>query len=54
MPNKVIAAKLFITEKTIKTHTNRMYKKLGVMNRVQAVLAFQSYMRHSDMGCSRP
>jgi ATP/maltotriose-dependent transcriptional regulator MalT len=45
MPNKVIAARLFITEKTIKTHTNRMYKKLGVLNRLQAVLAFQRYLR---------
>jgi len=45
MPNKVIAAKLFITEKTVKTHANRVYRKLDVTNRLQAVLALQEYER---------
>lgn len=47
LPNKLIAAKLFIAEKTVKTHTNRMFRKLGVTNRLQAVLAFQAHQRHA-------
>ncbi|NLE73785.1 MAG: hypothetical protein GX604_04035 [Actinobacteria bacterium] len=46
LPNKLIAAKLFIAEKTVKTHTNRMFRKLGVTNRLQAVLALQAYQRY--------
>ena len=45
MPNKVIGAKLFITEKTVKTHANHVFRKLGVSNRLQATLVFQSYQR---------
>ncbi|MCJ7796673.1 MAG: LuxR C-terminal-related transcriptional regulator [Thermoleophilia bacterium] len=48
MPNKVIAAKLFITEKTVKTHANRVYRKLDVTNRLQAVLALQEDERSSS------
>jgi DNA-binding CsgD family transcriptional regulator len=45
MPNKVIGAKLFISEKTVKTHANHIFRKLGVANRLQATLVFQSYQR---------
>jgi DNA-binding CsgD family transcriptional regulator len=45
MPNKVIGAKLFITEKTVKTHANHVFRKLGVASRLQATLVFQSYQR---------
>ncbi|NLO28778.1 MAG: hypothetical protein GX113_11490 [Actinobacteria bacterium] len=45
MPNKVIGAKLFITEKTVKTHTNHIFRKLGVASRLQATLVFQSHQR---------
>ncbi len=45
MPNKVIGAKLFITEKTVKTHANHVFRKLGVSSRLQATLVFQSYQR---------
>lgn len=45
LPNKVVASRLFITEKTIKTHTNNIYRKLGVSNRLQAVLRYQDYQR---------
>lgn len=45
MPNKSIGARLFITEKTVKTHANHVFRKLGVSSRVQAMLAFQSYQR---------
>jgi PAS domain S-box-containing protein len=33
--NKVIAKELFITDKTVKTHLNRIYKKLGVASRYE-------------------
>lgn len=45
LPNKVVAGRLYITEKTIKTHTNNIYRKLGVRNRLQAVLEHQEYRR---------
>ncbi|HLA82795.1 MAG TPA: LuxR C-terminal-related transcriptional regulator, partial [Thermoleophilia bacterium] len=50
MPNKVIGAKLFITEKTVKTHANHVFRKLGVTNRLQATLVFQSYQRARRAG----
>ncbi|MCP4221018.1 MAG: response regulator, partial [bacterium] len=39
LKNKAIAQKLFISEKTVKTHINRIFKKLGVTNRTKAILA---------------
>ena len=45
MPNKVIGARLFISEKTVKTHANHIFRKLGVSNRLQAALVFQSHQR---------
>lgn len=39
--NKVIAARLDLTEKTVKAHLTRVFKCLGVVNRTQAVLAAQ-------------
>lgn len=38
--NKEIADKLVVREVTIKSHMNTIFKKLKVMNRTQAVLAF--------------
>ncbi|MFH1833635.1 MAG: LuxR C-terminal-related transcriptional regulator, partial [bacterium] len=40
MPNKAIGAKLFISEKTVKTHANHIFRKLGVSSRLQATLVF--------------
>lgn len=34
-----IAAQLFVTESTVKTHLSAVYKKLGATNRVQAINA---------------
>jgi len=36
--NKDIAERLYISEKTVKTHVNRIFKKLGVDSRVKAIL----------------
>ena len=38
LKNKNIASHLEISEKTVKTHVNRILKKLGVDNRIKAVL----------------
>ncbi len=38
LPNREIAEKLFISESTVKTHVNRVFKKLGVKNRASAIL----------------
>ncbi len=38
LSNKEIAGKLFISEKTVKNHLNRIFQKLGVKNRTQAVV----------------
>lgn len=35
--NRALAAELFITEATLKTHLSSIYRKLAVTNRVQAV-----------------
>jgi len=45
MPNKRIGSELFITEKTVKTHTNHIFRKLGVSSRMQATFVLQGYQR---------
>lgn len=47
MANKAIGSRLFISEKTVKTHANHIFHKLGVRNRLQATLAFQKHQRVS-------
>jgi len=37
-PNKDIAKKLFLSEKTVKNHLNNVFKKLGVSDRTNAAL----------------
>jgi LuxR family maltose regulon positive regulatory protein len=50
MSNKQIGSKLYISEKTVKTHANHVFRKLGVTSRLQATLAFQSYQRARRAG----
>ncbi|MCP5052799.1 MAG: response regulator transcription factor, partial [bacterium] len=38
LKNKEIAKKLFISEKTVKTHINKIFKKLGANTRAAAIL----------------
>ncbi len=45
MPNKRVGEELFITEKTVKTHTHHIFRKLGVASRWQAALIFQDYLK---------
>jgi len=38
MPNKLIALRLGISEKTVKSHLTNVFRRIGVTDRVQAVL----------------
>jgi DNA-binding CsgD family transcriptional regulator len=42
--NPGIARRLFLSEKTVKTHINHIFSKLGVSDRVQAVLYYRAYI----------
>lgn len=43
MPNKVIASRLNITEKTVKAHLTNVYQRIGVADRTQAALWAQRH-----------
>jgi DNA-binding NarL/FixJ family response regulator len=45
--NQEIAAELFVSLTTVKTHVNHIFTKLGVQNRVAAILAFKEATGHS-------
>ena len=38
MPNKLIARRLEISEKTVKSHLTSIFRRIGVTDRVQAIL----------------
>ncbi|MFG3442184.1 LuxR C-terminal-related transcriptional regulator [Nonomuraea sp. NPDC047897] len=44
--NGQIARRLFLSEKTVKNHVNRIYAKLGVDSRVTAIGLWQSRHEH--------
>ena len=49
--NNDIAAELFLSLLTVKTHVNHVFTKLGVKTRVQAVLAYKEASDYSDASC---
>jgi DNA-binding NarL/FixJ family response regulator len=48
LDNKSIAAELFLTEKTVKNHINRIFRKLGVTSRAAAIARWNG-VSPSDM-----
>ena len=51
-PNKVIARKLDIAEKTVKNHISRIFQTIGVTDRTQAALWAQKHFSSEDAGSS--
>ena len=45
--NQEIAAELFVSLTTVKTHVNHVFSKLGVRSRVAAILAYKEATGHS-------
>ena len=43
LPNKLIARRLEISEKTVKAHLTRVYERIGVTDRTQAALWVQRH-----------
>ncbi|WP_079913755.1 LuxR C-terminal-related transcriptional regulator [Paenibacillus sp. 32352] len=46
--NKQIAAELFLSEGTVKVYLSRLYEKLGVSSRTQALIAVQELLLQED------
>ena len=40
--NRLIAEQLFVTEKTVKNHVNKIYSKIGASSRPEAINMWQS------------
>jgi DNA-binding NarL/FixJ family response regulator len=51
-PNKVIARKLDIAEKTVKNHVSRIFQTIGVTDRTQAALWAKEHFSAEDAGSS--
>ncbi|HEU0336734.1 MAG TPA: response regulator transcription factor [Gaiellaceae bacterium] len=49
LPNKLIARRLQISEKTVKTHLTNVFRALGVTDRVQAVLWAERHGVRADL-----
>jgi DNA-binding NarL/FixJ family response regulator len=50
LPNKLIARRLGISEKTVKSHLTSIFRAIGVTDRVQAVLWVERQGLRSDLG----
>jgi DNA-binding NarL/FixJ family response regulator len=49
MPNKLIARRLEISEKTVKSHLTSIFRQIGVNDRVQAILWVERHGLRSDL-----
>ena len=49
MPNKLIARRLAISEKTVKSHLTSIFRQIGVNDRVQAILWVERHGLRSDL-----
>ena len=47
LPNKLIARKLDISDKTVKAHLTRIFRELGVDDRTQAALWAREHLSRS-------
>lgn len=45
--NKQIASELFISERTVKTHVARIFRKLGFINRLDAALFYRQFEKNT-------
>jgi DNA-binding NarL/FixJ family response regulator len=54
MGNREIAARLRVSEKTVKNHINRIFRVLGAANRVEAVLIWQRHQQSGATGRGAP
>jgi DNA-binding NarL/FixJ family response regulator len=50
MPNKLIARRLDISEKTVKAHLTSIFRRIGVTDRVQAILWAERHGLRGDLG----
>ena len=53
MPNKLIARRLGISEKTVKSHLTKVFRAIGVDDRVQAILWVERHGLRDDLGPAR-
>jgi DNA-binding NarL/FixJ family response regulator len=48
LANAAIAAQLYMSEKTVKNHINRIYAKLGVRTRAEAIANWLGVARSAE------
>ncbi len=53
MPNKLIARRLGISEKTVKSHLTKVFRAIGVDDRVQAILWVERHGLRNELGSGR-
>lgn len=53
LSNRVIASKLFVSERTVRNCVSRLLAKLGLTNRTQAALWVRGYWQEQDMQARR-